>query len=127
MLRLPLPFAAILAVALFTLGILLDHRSAMAAQATPTATAAGAVSKIVIADDAFKPVSLSVTVGTQVTWTNQDDDPHTITSTQPLFDSNGLALGDSFSYVFRKPGTYTYYCKVHPFMKGTIIVKGNAS
>jgi len=77
-----------------------------------------------VVNDSFQPATIVVKAGEKVTWHNSDDDPHTITSTRPLFDSGGLARDDSYSYVFRKPGTYTYYCKVHPFMKGTVVVKG---
>ena len=86
-----------------------------------------AAQSITIVNDSFKPVTLAVSVGTKVTFTNNDDDPHTVTSVQPLFDSHALAQGDTFGYVFRKPGTYQYYCKVHPFMKGTIVVKETRS
>lgn len=77
--------------------------------------------RIQIAGDAFQPAALNVTAGTKVTWSNADDDPHTVTA-QGSFDSGGLAQGDSYSRTFLKPGRYTYFCKVHPFMKGVIVV-----
>ena len=98
-----------------------QDRNAGAALASTDGTPA---SQITIVDDSFKPAAVTVTVGSKVTWTNHDDDPHTVTSVQPLFDSKGLAQGDTYSFVFHKPGTYAYYCKVHPFMKATIVVKG---
>ncbi len=76
---------------------------------------------------AFKAPTTTVSVGTTVVFKNLDDDPHTVTSSDGLFDSKGLAQGDTWSYRFTKPGVYAYYCKVHPFMKGTIIVKESGS
>jgi plastocyanin len=71
----------------------------------------------------FGPVTLTVSVGTTVTWVNNDDDLHTVTSTQGLFASPGLDHGDTFSYRFTAPGTYSYFCALHPHMKGTVIVQ----
>jgi plastocyanin len=81
--------------------------------------------QVVIDNFAFKPATLTVTVGTRVTWLNRDDVPHTATSTtKPRhFDSGTLDTDDSFPYVFTKPGTYKYFCAVHPHMTGQIIVK----
>ena|SRR5208283_3231937 len=76
-----------------------------------------------IANDAFAPATLTVTVGTTVLFVNSDDDAHTVTSTDGFFDSKGLDTNHSWSYTFRKPGTYTYFCELHPFMKGAIVVK----
>jgi plastocyanin len=120
MLRFSSLFITVVAASLVILGASVAYR-ASAATAGQGSQSQLAVS---IADDAFKPPSLVVQAGTRVTWTNADDDPHTVTTDTSLFDSRGLARGDSFSYVFRKPGTYAYYCKVHPFMKGVVIVKG---
>jgi plastocyanin len=79
---------------------------------------------VLISDYAFKPASMTVQPGTSVTWTNQDDDPHTVTANDGSFDSKGLGQGDSFTQTFAKPGTYPYHCAAHPFMKGTITVSG---
>lgn len=89
--------------------------------------AANASVAVTIKNDAFNPATVRIPAGSAVTFTNADDDPHTVTSVKPLFDSRGLAQGDSFRYVFRTPGKYEYYCKVHPFMRGTIIVTGARS
>ena len=72
---------------------------------------------------AFKSPSITISTGTLVTWNNLDDDPHTVTATDGSFDSSGLAQGDTFSHKFIKPGTYQYYCKVHPMMRGSVTVK----
>jgi plastocyanin len=76
-----------------------------------------------IKNDAFNPATLTIVTGETVTFTNRDDDAHTVTSTNLAFDSKGIDTGQSWHYRFDKPGTYTYFCALHPFMKGTIIVK----
>jgi plastocyanin len=81
--------------------------------------------QIVIDNFAFNPAKLTVAVGSQVTWVNHDDVPHTATSTvKPrVFNSSTLDTDDQFSYVFATPGTYDYFCALHPKMAGQIIVK----
>ena len=79
--------------------------------------------QVTIDNYAFKAPSITIAPGTVVSWKNLDDDPHTVTATDGSFDSNGLAQGDTFSHKFVKAGTYQYYCKVHPMMRGTVIVK----
>ena len=73
----------------------------------------------------FDPKELHVAAGTKVTWQNADDVPHTATSKDDpqLFDSGALDTDEKYSFTFSKPGTYTYYCKVHPHMTGVVIVK----
>jgi plastocyanin len=73
----------------------------------------------------FNPPQLTVKAGTRVTWVNQDDVPHTATSTaRPRqFNSGALDTDAKFSHVFKTPGTYDYFCAVHPHMTGRIIVK----
>lgn len=74
----------------------------------------------------FDSANLVVSVGTKVTWVNQDSTVHTVASSDKSFpQSSGLDTGDKYSYVFTKPGTYAYYCTLHPFMTGKIVVKGN--
>jgi plastocyanin len=73
----------------------------------------------------FAPDALVVAPGTKVTWTNRDDIPHTVTDAagQRSFRSAALDTGDDFSHVFDTPGTYHYFCSLHPHMQGTVIVK----
>jgi amicyanin len=71
----------------------------------------------------YGPPILSVPVGATVTWVNHDEEPHTVTSATGAFGSAGLVNEDTFAQKFTKPGTYEYFCKVHPFMKGTVVVK----
>jgi len=70
----------------------------------------------------FAPQTLTVPVGTTVTWINKDDVPHTVTSDDKRFGSRALDTDDKFSFTFKVPGTNTYYCSVHPKMTGKIIV-----
>jgi plastocyanin len=71
----------------------------------------------------YGPPILSVPVGTTLTWVNHDEEPHTVTSATGAFSSAGLVNDDTFVQTFTKPGTYQYFCKVHPYMKGTVVVK----
>jgi plastocyanin len=94
-----------------------------AAAAAPQPAADG--SKVVIDNFTFSPATLTVPAGTAVTWVNHDDVPHTVTSpSRPrLLDSPTLDTDESFTHVFKAPGTYDYYCTVHPRMTGQVIVK----
>lgn len=96
----------------------------MLAFAAVAVMAAGSQPAVQIADYAFKQPTITVAAGTTITWTNHDDDPHTVTADDKSFDSKGLGNGDAWSHKFTKPGTYTYHCSAHPFMKGTVVVTG---
>ncbi|HKW95231.1 MAG TPA: cupredoxin domain-containing protein [Methylomirabilota bacterium] len=74
----------------------------------------------------FDTPTLTVRPGTTVTWINQDDDTHTVTSTTGVFKSPGLDTGETFSYTFVNPGTYEYYCTLHPLMTGKVVVRSGA-
>jgi len=71
----------------------------------------------------FGPQTITVPAGTTVTWTNSDDIPHTAVSTDGVFKSKVMDTDEKFSYTFTKPGTYSYYCSVHPKMTGQVVVK----
>ncbi len=80
--------------------------------------------QVEIRNFAFAPHTLTVPVGTRVVWTNRDDEPHLITSAGGMFaPSHALDTSDSYAVTFAKPGTYAYYCSIHPMMVGTIIVQ----
>ena len=66
---------------------------------------------------------LTIGAGTTVTWTNHDEVPHTVASDSKLFKSKVLDTDDRYSYTFTNPGTYVYYCTVHPKMTAKIVVK----
>jgi plastocyanin len=83
--------------------------------------AAGA--EVKIDNFTFAPATLKVAVGTQVTWTNRDDEPHTVVSNDGSVKSKALDTGEKFTFTFSKPGSYPYFCSVHPQMKGTVVVQ----
>jgi plastocyanin len=71
----------------------------------------------------FGPAALTVAAGTTVTWTNHDDIPHTVVSSDGVFKSKALDTDEKFSYTFSKAGTYPYFCSIHPKMTGKVIVQ----
>src|SRR5580692_3795025 len=82
-----------------------------------------AVATVKIDNFVFGPQTLTVPVGTTVTWTNSDDIPHTSVSTEGVFKSKVLDTDEKFSYTFTKAGSYPYYCTIHPKMTGTVVVQ----
>jgi plastocyanin len=70
----------------------------------------------------FGPAALTISAGTTVTWINHDDIPHTVVSTENAFKSKVLDTDEKFSYTFAKPGTYPYFCSIHPKMTGKVVV-----
>lgn len=78
---------------------------------------------VTIQNYAFSPATITVKAGDSVTWTNQDSTGHSATADDGSFDTGVLANGQSKSVTFSNPGTYTYHCSVHPYMKGTVIVQ----
>lgn len=100
----------------------MDH---MAISASPAAMPTVGPNQVLINNFAFGPATLTVKRGTTVTWINKDGDAHTVTAVgaRPLFASNPFDTGDSFSFTFNAPGTYAYFCKIHPTMKGTVVVQ----
>ena len=78
---------------------------------------------VAIADFAFDPETVTVDAGTKLTWTNDDEAPHTATADDGSFDTGTLKLDDTGAVALDQPGTYTYYCRFHPFMKGTVEVR----
>ena len=101
---------------------------AWAAQAAPAVTTAAVTAtaaspRIDIMQFKFSQPILTVPVGTTVTWTNEDDDAHTVTADDGRFTSAGLDHGEAFSYQFTTPGTYAYHCALHPHMTARIVVR----
>ena len=74
---------------------------------------------------AFVPAVVTVTAGTTVTWTNADDDPHSVVAVAKAFRSPALDTDGRFSFTFIKAGDYAYFCSLHPHMVGKIIVKAS--
>ncbi len=75
-----------------------------------------------ISNFSYNPETLTVSVGTEVVWTNEDSEIHTVTS-QNNFDSGSIRQGEEFRYTFDQPGTFEYFCTPHPFMEGTVVVE----
>jgi plastocyanin len=101
-----------------------DTGDGSAARAAP----ATAVDRVEITDFTYGPAAITVAAGTTISFTNEDDAPHTATSgTSPapdgVFDSGTLAKGETKRIKVTKPGRLAYYCELHPFMKGTVIVR----
>ena len=104
---------------LIAMVLLAAASSSVAANAQPSAATAG----VKIDNFVFGPQTLTVPVGTTVTWTNSDDIPHTSVSTEGVFKSKVLDTDETFSYTFTKAGTYPYYCTIHPKMTGKVVVQ----
>jgi plastocyanin len=83
----------------------------------------GKTADVVIQNFAFSPATITVTVGTTVTWTNNDGATHTVTSDTGAFDSGNIANGKTYSRTFSQAGTFAYHCTIHPNMKATVIVQ----
>lgn len=89
---------------------------------TPFGTPMGAgEANVEIVDMSFRPTTITVPVGTTVTWNNMDT-THTVTSDTGLFDSGILPQRQFWSYTFTEPGTYAYHCSIHTSMTGTVVV-----
>ena len=86
-------------------------------------SAHAADTEVKIDNFAFLPQRLAVKAGTTVTWMNADDSPHTVASNTKLFKSKALDTDDRFSFTFTTPGVYEYFCSVHPYMTGTVVVE----
>lgn len=104
-------------------GMMGGNQSTSTQQGTP----ATGVTRVTMQNSAYQPGNIQVRVGTTVTWTNQDDVPHTVTfrsgmSGSGMMGSSMMSHGQSFSYTFRMPGTYHYYCTVHPSMVANVTV-----
>ena len=76
-----------------------------------------------IRDFAFYPADLTVDAGTRVTWVNRDSVAHTATNKAGTWDSDYLDKGETYAFVFDSPGSYSYFCRPHPYMVGTITVR----
>ena len=111
-------------------GVILATAACSSAAATPTpppavapsVPAAGAVSAVGIANFSFTPATITVAVGTTVTWANADTTGHTVTADDGSFKSDTLAPGATFNHTFATAGTFTYHCAIHSSMKGTVTV-----
>ena len=103
--------------------LLLGAMAAVVSHATAAEAAAQGSTIVMAKGFMFAPTSLTVAAGSTVTWTNRDDEPHSVVSESGLFRSGALDTNESFSFRFDKPGTYRYTCSIHPRMVGTIVVQ----
>ena len=114
-------FAVFIAVAVLGIGALGARagKSGMAAQQKAESA------EVKIDNFSFGPATLTVSVGTTVTWTNRDDIPHTVVSTDDpkVFKSKVLDTDERFSFTFSKAGTYPYFCSIHPKMTAKVVVQ----
>jgi plastocyanin len=83
---------------------------------------AGGEPQVIVDNFSFKPATIAVPVGTTVTWTNRDDVPHNVVSTEKKFASPVLDTDEKFSRTFETAGTFKYYCSIHPRMTGQVVV-----
>jgi plastocyanin len=84
---------------------------------------AEATDEVEISDFEFRPEAITVEAGTKVTWTNGDEAPHTATADDGSFDTGTLDLDDAAGVTLDEAGTYSYYCRFHPFMKAAVEVR----
>jgi len=111
--------AVLTAALVFGAGILAPRRMNLSATAEQKAEP----SEVKIDNFSFGPATLTVPVGTTITWTNRDDIPHTVVSADGVFKSKVLDTDEKFSFTFSKAGTYPYFCSIHPKMTGKVIVQ----
>ncbi len=97
--------------------------TALSVSGKSVAAASPAAVDVKIDNFSFSPPTLTVKAGTQITWTNADDIPHTVVSNDQSFKSKVLDTDEKFTFTASKPGTYPYYCSIHPKMTGKIVVE----
>ena len=97
---------------------------ALAAPTASASTSSAPVSGTAVSIDnfAFTPATLTVHRGDTVTWTNHDEEPHTVAAGDGSFRSPGMDSNATFSFTFTNPGSYDYICSIHPSMHGTVVV-----
>ena len=99
---------------------------ALAVLSVPQMNAADSSAPVEVKIDnfSFSPPTVTIAAGTQVTWTNHDDIPHTVVSDdKTTFKSRALDTDEKFSFTFTKPGTYSYFCSIHPKMTAKVVVQ----
>lgn len=92
-------------------------------QIVSAAEPASSAVEVKIDNFVFQPALITIKAGTQVTWTNKDDIPHTVDSTEGKFKSAALDTDEKFQFRFTEPGEYPFYCRMHPKMTGKIVVQ----
>ena len=90
--------------------------------AVPSPGTSPAAVTVHIKDFAYVPASVTVTAGTTVRFVNDDNEAHTVTANDKSFDSGGLDSRDTWTHRFASAGTFAYFCAIHPYMHGTVVV-----
>jgi plastocyanin len=123
--RLQQMLIAAASLGLLGFGILSSAHGQGGSDAPLTADLPTVSAKTVTIDNfSFSPADITVPAGTTLTWTNRDDIPHTVVSNDQQFKSKALDTDEKFSHTFDKPGTYSYFCSIHPKMVAKVIVEG---
>ena len=99
-----------------------DHGLLGSIQAAQPASPPPLTSPVRIDNFSFAPIKLDVAAGTEVTWTNKQNVEHNVTADNNQYFSETLGLNQTYSHTYSTPGTYTYHCSIHPFMKATVVV-----
>jgi plastocyanin len=110
-------------VFLAALGVGIAGLGAGAGNVTASAQAKPETREVKIDNFTFGPAELTVKAGTSITWTNRDDIPHTVVSTDKVFGSKVLDTDEKFAFTFSTPGTFPYFCSIHPKMTGKVVVQ----
>jgi plastocyanin len=109
--------------AIFAGGMILPAIAGLWGSPSASETPAANSAEVKIDDFTYSPPTLVIRPGTRVTWTNADDDAHTVVEKDRKFKSSALDTNDTFSQTFTEPGEYEYFCSLHPRMVGKIVVK----
>jgi plastocyanin len=110
--------ASIATVVVILSGVVLIGMAVHAAGATGVQN-----TRVEIDNFTFSPATLTIKAGSTVHWTNGDDIPHTVASTDKIFKSKVMDTNEEFEYKFDKPGIYEYFCSLHPKMTAKVIVQ----
>jgi len=122
------PTAAVLAVSVLLLaGCSVSRPGTSAGTPTPTMSITAPAApvngdQVNIDSFAFVPPTLTIRAGSTITWTNHDEEPHTVAASDGSFHSPGMGTGATFSHTFSTAGTFDYVCSIHPMMHGTVVV-----
>ena len=115
--------ATLLIAFLLVTALVITCSGQTSAATSAAATSAPGATAIKIDNFSFSPATITVAAGTTVQWTNKDDIPHNVVSSDQAFKSKVLDTDQQFTFTFTKPGTYEYFCSIHPKMKATVIVQ----
>ena len=113
-------FSGCLITVAFVVSIVALHSGALPA---PAADKPASEAAVTIDNFNFTPATITIKSGTTVRWTNRDDIPHTVVADDKSFKSKVLDTDEQFTYTFTKPGTYKYFCSIHPKMTGSVVVQ----